>query len=110
GRYLAARYMTPQRHYRVWDWRAKRPVLDRTQSGLYVPSIDFLLDSKAVVVGGKDELQTIALSNSQVIRTTKLDLAPGHLATCPTDGNMVAVCPQSASKLRVVEISTGRIV
>jgi serine/threonine protein kinase/WD40 repeat protein len=110
GRYLAARYMGPQRQYRVWDWRAEKTVIERAQPSLYAASIDFLPDGNSIVVGADQELQTMALSNAHVRRTTKLDLAPGTLATCPTDGNLVAICPQSANKLRVVELSTGRAV
>lgn len=110
GRYLAARYMTVQRHYCVWDWREKRALLQRAQAGLYVPSFDFLPDSKSIVIGMKQELQTIALSTGQVSKTTKLDLSPGCLATCPTAGNLIAVCPQSAAKLRIVELATGRAI
>lgn len=110
GRYLAARYMTPQRHYRVWDWRTKKVVLERVQSNLYVPSFEFLSDSSSIVVGMRQELQKFTLADTQLLQTTKLDVMPGCLAICPRNVNLIAVCPQSANKLRVVELSTGRVV
>ena len=111
GRYLAARFNNGLPHpCRVWDWREGKVVFERLQASSYFLSLDFRPDSKSLVLVARSGLETVALPSGQTIATTKLNIAPDWLAVEPEVGNLVAVCGQRTPKLRVVELTSGRVV
>lgn len=110
GRYLAARYNTPEHPCRVWDWRAEKVVFERPQPPLISLALDFGPDGGSLVLGDRQGLETIALPSGKCLGTaTRLDFVPGWVAVAPGQGDVVAVCALAEGKLRVVHLPSGRV-
>jgi eukaryotic-like serine/threonine-protein kinase len=115
GRYLAARYARAPRPLRIWDWRACRLVLERSDSDLHTFSCDFHPDGRTVAVGGRRQIDLFTLTDGRRSGSLQLDFDPGWLAYDPRDGGRLAVCAREAlrrreetQRLAVIDGESGR--
>jgi eukaryotic-like serine/threonine-protein kinase len=115
GRYLAARHTRAPRPLRIWDWRASRLVLERSDSDLHTFSCDFHPDGITVAVGGRRKIDLFTLPDGRQSGSLELDFNPGWLAYEPREGGRLAVCPREESSRRqdtphvaTIDAGTGR--
>jgi serine/threonine protein kinase/WD40 repeat protein len=111
GHYLAIRYTLPEHPCRVWDWQAGKVVFERSQPYQFTLAMDFRSDSRSLILGERQGLETIALPSGQTLATTRLGIAPGWVAVAPGQGDLVAVCSRAEpAQLQVVHPPSGRVI